>query len=615
ADNTNSNALIWDSGRDLRFGVETSKGSGWSEKMRITASGNVGIGTSSPQALLDLATTTSGRSAIIVPRGTTAFRPPTGVNGMIRYNSNTNKFEAFENSVWVNMTPSGAGTTATGNSGAIQFSNGSGAFSSNNNIVITSAGLLGVGIASPASDAPLHVYKSSTGIIRSLVQNPATGASVQARYDLATGTANSYSTTTINDNSGAPFLQHSVGSALTGTYYDSPLHSFRNVAGVEAMRVSGGDLGIGTVPSFRLDVAETMTNTSGTLTMANKVLTLNPSSSSSAIVYGDISYVYTSATAVNSNVVQGKRDGVVHVGTGTLSVAYGTSGGVTNNSSGNITTAYAVAGDILNVSTGTISNAVGLYGGITRSSGTITNGYGVYTGSVQATNKWSFYAADSTAPSYFAGKIGVGTTNPGTKLQVAGVISPSADNTYDLGTSALRFKDIYAANNVIQTSDARLKTDVKDSDLGLGFINNLRPVSYYWKEGDPKLHYGVIAQETEKALSDAKKLSGRESEVDNVIVTHDEKTDRYGVRYTELIAPIIKAIQELYNELMGHDSRLTALEAKDAAKDRSIASKADKAEMDAKLKAKDQEIEELKQENTAIKAYLCAKDPNAAICK
>jgi trimeric autotransporter adhesin len=219
-----------------------------------------------------------------------------------------------------------------------------------------------------------------------------------------------------------------------------------------------------------------------------------------------------------------------------------------------------------------------------------------------------------------SGNVGIGTTNPGTTLQVAGVISPSADNTHDLGTVALRFKDIYAANNVIQTSDARLKTDIKDSDLGLDFINNLRPVSYYWKEGDPKLHYGVIAQEAEKALSDAKKLSGRENEVDNVIVTHDESTDRYGVRYTELIAPTIKAIQELYSELMGHNSRLATLEAKDAAQARAIASvKADAdaraAKLEAENKVKDQKIKKLEEENAAIKAYICAKDKKAAICK
>ena len=38
-------------------------------------------------------------AAITVPVGTTAQRP-TGVNGMIRYNSNTSRFEAYVNGSW-----------------------------------------------------------------------------------------------------------------------------------------------------------------------------------------------------------------------------------------------------------------------------------------------------------------------------------------------------------------------------------------------------------------------------------------------------------------------------------------------------------------------------------
>lgn len=215
-----------------------------------------------------------------------------------------------------------------------------------------------------------------------------------------------------------------------------------------------------------------------------------------------------------------------------------------------------------------------------------------------------------------AGNVGVGTANLTQKLMVAGNIAPSADNSYDLGTSGLKFREIFSNNGTINTSDARKKTKIQDSDLGLDFINDLRPVSYYWKEGDQHLHYGVIAQETEYALSQAKAKSGRTDEVDNVIVTHDEKTDAYGVRYTELIAPMIKAIQELCNELFGVKGDMLTLKAQNADQDRSIASTKAKA---AKLEA---ENEKLKQENAAqaqqldaLKAYLCAKDKKAAICK
>lgn len=41
--------------------------------------------------------------AITLPVGTTAQRP-TGVNGMMRYNSNTSKIEVFVASAWANLT-------------------------------------------------------------------------------------------------------------------------------------------------------------------------------------------------------------------------------------------------------------------------------------------------------------------------------------------------------------------------------------------------------------------------------------------------------------------------------------------------------------------------------
>lgn len=62
ADNKFDNAIIWDVNRDLRFGTESSVGNGWSEKVRITKDGNVGMGTDKPDRKLTLkvAGTTSG---------------------------------------------------------------------------------------------------------------------------------------------------------------------------------------------------------------------------------------------------------------------------------------------------------------------------------------------------------------------------------------------------------------------------------------------------------------------------------------------------------------------------------------------------------------------------
>ncbi len=149
-----------------------------------------------------------------------------------------------------------------------------------------------------------------------------------------------------------------------------------------------------------------------------------------------------------------------------------------------------------------------------------------------------------------SGNLGIGSgLTPTTKLQVAGTIAPSADNTYPLGGSALRFTAVYAANGTIQTSDQRLKKNIQDSDLGLAFIRRLRPVSYQWTSGaDRGRYYGLLAQETESTLRDVQKLEKNEKVP---IVDHDLETDRYGLRYTELIAPLIKAVQELYHQIDG----------------------------------------------------------------
>lgn len=183
-------------------------------------------------------------------------------------------------------------------------------------------------------------------------------------------------------------------------------------------------------------------------------------------------------------------------------------------------------------------------------SGSIITGYGVYIGSVQATNKWALYSEDNTAKSYFAGRVGVGIATPGYALEVNGTIAPTGDGATDLGAGGNRFRDIYAANAVINTSDKRMKKEIAPSNLGLDFIMGLKPVSYYWKrDNDVFKHYGFIAQELK--ASAGKNADG--------IVVHDKKSDMYGLRYTELISPIVKAIQEF---VQNKDKQMSEVEMK-----------------------------------------------------
>ena len=127
---------------------------------------------------------------------------------------------------------------------------------------------------------------------------------------------------------------------------------------------------------------------------------------------------------------------------------------------------------------------------------------------------------------------------------------PTHTNDVDLGTSSIRWKQIYT-NNSVNTSDKNLKHTISDSDLGLSFVNKLRPVSYKWVQKeeeslDTKTHYGLIAQEIETALN----LEGKNlNDFAGVFKPDDYKEDgtggAMGISLSEIISPLIKAVQEL----------------------------------------------------------------------
>jgi hypothetical protein len=133
---------------------------------------------------------------------------------------------------------------------------------------------------------------------------------------------------------------------------------------------------------------------------------------------------------------------------------------------------------------------------------------------------------------------------------------PISDNAKNLGysSSSYRWDNVYATSGTVNTSDQRDKTDIVDIDLGLDFIKSLRPVNYRWNlrsgyEGT-RTHMGFISQEVATALGN--EASNRGVWINNPEETADvdgmgEKTfpEGQGLRYHQLIAPIVKGIQEL----------------------------------------------------------------------
>ena len=128
--------------------------------------------------------------------------------------------------------------------------------------------------------------------------------------------------------------------------------------------------------------------------------------------------------------------------------------------------------------------------------------------------------------------------------------SPLADDSNDLGRLNNRWDDIYATNGTIQTSDVNDKTSIEDTDLGLNFVSQLNPRKYKLMNGESnRTHYGLIAQEV-KTVLDNNNISTSDFAPyikGEIIDTNDQGTGEYktGLRYTEFISILIKAIQEL----------------------------------------------------------------------
>jgi hypothetical protein len=113
--------------------------------------------------------------------------------------------------------------------------------------------------------------------------------------------------------------------------------------------------------------------------------------------------------------------------------------------------------------------------------------------------------------------------------------STTASNQVRIGNTAVTYAGVQVAWTV--TSDKRWKSNIQNSNLGLDFINKLHPVSYYRNNDDSKkLEYGFIAQELEATLNNA-------GVTNNGIISKDD-AGMYSVRYNDLLAPMVKAIQE-----------------------------------------------------------------------
>ena len=206
----------------------------------------------------------------------------------------------------------------------------------------------------------------------------------------------------------------------------------------------------------------------------------------------------------------------------------GTNGiGVLGGASGAGTSSIGVAGS--NTSgkgvMGSATNGIGVYA--TASIGTALHVQGKMT--ISSTSLVSNLNADMLDGSH-------GTSFCKTIDGNSGVATVSSSNFNILCTVAGVTTVGSGASITIQnTSDRRLKHDIKSESLGLNFINRLKPVTYRMNNMPEILYHGFIAQDMEGIIDIGS----------NDCLYRKNPDGYYGVDYVGMIAPLVRALQEL----------------------------------------------------------------------
>ena len=579
----------------------TGNNSSIAERVRIDQSGNVGIGTTSPAELLHLQSTAGNTKLRLTQSGSTTD----AVNGAIHFGNSTDG----------QLCEIRGYTSGSNNSGYLQFrTTNSG--SDVTAMTINTAGSVGIGTASPTS--VLHVDKGLSGapLVTFHQLNGSSGA--DAGLEVETSSTGTYIQRWINSGTeharitGAGLM--GIGTAVPTCLLNVNTDASGTHTAIEITRTTHG-----TVGKFR--------NSTGALEIqSNKQLILSSDPAQGMTAEGSMIRFdidggekaridaggrlligTTSVTGISSS-----GDDIV-IG----SIGDSTSRGITFATTNDGTIRWADAGDnamgriqylngsdvmtfhTLNTERFKIDGSGNIGVNVLDANGGLfqmrpyhnfdDDAADLATSASKATlrvrtssnSSMSLYigglddSIDSARPYLQVGNLSTGGATAfydlylcpfGGNVRTKGIL-PKEDNQHDLGTSDRRWDDVFATNGTINTSDRNEKNTIVDSDLGLSFINKLKPVSYKFN-GKTRTHYGLIAQDIETVLSDISKSTTDfagfiKGEVSDVLYTEDEPlpagknvgdvktpgTTNYGLRYAEFIAPLIKAVQELSDKV------------------------------------------------------------------
>jgi hypothetical protein len=219
-------------------------------------------------------------------------------------------------------------------------------------------------------------------------------------------------------------------------------------------------------------------------------------------LYSNTSGAFNTASGLQS--LYSNTSGEYNTASGLQSLKFNTTGGY-NTASG--------TNSLYNNTTGSYNTALGYYAFNTGEAFYNSTAIG-YNANVTASNQ-VVLGNTSVTTTLLNGNVGIGTTTPLHPLQ--------------MGSGA----HVTAAGVWTNASDARLKTNVVNTNYGLQTVMQLRPVNYNMVKGG-EAQVGFLAQEVRKIVPEV--VSGTEGDI--------TKGETLGLSYGNLVPVLTKAIQE-----------------------------------------------------------------------
>lgn len=496
----------------------------------------------------------------------------------------------------------GSAPTASANYGLVSL--GSGAFDGST-----------AGFFAGSASGTVQAINTASGFAGNLMDYQVAGVS-KFKVD-ASGNVTSAGTTTLTGNTttSGNFSQTGSSTFSSGTGAVS-LNGATTVAANQNFSMASGT-GTFTQTFTGTGTASTLTANSVTTAAAQSVtangltsgsiMSLTSNSTAAAAGNTGLNIALSGANATSGITRTGLSSAVTATGTTSTNVGgYFSASGATNNyglivANGNVGIGTTAPTERLTIPGGNVllGNGVGLrWGGDPTQiygDGTdlfIQNMRGVSGNIKFQTNNLDRFAITG------GGNVGIGTTGPSYKLDVAGDINTSS--CFRIGASVV---------SGTCTSDERLKENVQDYDAGLSDLLKVKLHTYTFnglgempKTGEVAV--GVIAQELEKTNPELVKT--------RMVKMHPEDKDKTEIKvvdYSKFSYMLINAVKELYQKWFEDHRRIDTLETQV----RGLASENESLKSDNDAIKADNEA--IKADNARLKAYLCQKDPGAPVCR